>query len=305
MSRSPRLLLVLLTLLPTSASGYVRTTTEEGKAMRWASPEIPLIVYVGSPPAGLTSAQVQAAVTASARTWSHPAVPCTGLVLSVTGVEDSNGPATDDRQNRITFRRPTWRREPCDPAVPGDCVSYDPQALAITSVLAVRRTGKIVDADMELNATGDKQWAELGPQATGQRGSAHDLQNTVTHELGHLIGLDHNCIDLATRGVPHDHLGRSLPVCNSAPAEIRAATMFNVSDAGDVAKRDLSPDDALAVCEVYPFGQGVVDLDPAPQGGCNLGSAGVASDAGVGATTVVIGLLGMVLGILLRRRRRG
>jgi hypothetical protein len=224
----------------------------------------------------------------------------------VTGVEQADGPALDDRQNRITFRRPLWRREPCDPNVPDDCMSYDPQALAITSVLAVRKTGKIVDADMELNATGERRWADLSLLPRTERGSAHDLQNTVTHELGHLIGLDHNCLDLATRGVPRDHKGQLLPVCNSAPAEIRAATMFNVSDPGDVAKRDLSSDDAQAACDVYPFGEGIVDLEIPQEGGCSVkppSSSQTGDPARHEAPWLMLGgLLGVVA--LLRRRRR-
>jgi hypothetical protein len=301
-----RVLLVLalgVVTFPHPAAAYVRTTTETGAPMRWADPTVPVVVYLGSPPRSLTRSQVVNAVLGAAGVWSSTALTCTGLSLTVHGNEEADGPAADDRINRITFRRELWRREPCSPDKPQDCTVYDSSALAVTSVLAVRRTGEIVDSDMEINAV-DRVWGDLG--AGPGAGRLDDLQNTLTHELGHLIGLDHNCTDAATRGVPVDHLGGLAPPCVQASAELQAATMFNQAGPGDVGKRTLSEDDARAVCEVYPAGQGIVNLGSdgvRESGGCNLprdltgDRPGRASWAGP-----LLALLGLVA--LTRRRRR-
>jgi hypothetical protein len=138
-----------------------------------------------------------------------------------------------------------------------------------------------------------------------------DLQNTLTHEFGHLIGLDHNCTDAATRGIPVDHLGQLAPACARASAEQRAATMFNQAGSGDIGKRDLAPDDIQAVCDVYPAGQGVVNLnDPGPtdSGGCAVSPASTDPGSGPVGTAGPLALLTSTLamvGVLRRQRRRG
>jgi hypothetical protein len=61
---------------------------------------------------------------------------------------------------------------------------------AVTITTFETTTGRIVDADMELNDR-DFTWDTLGPDGTqGFIGRAM-IENVVTHELGHFIGLDH------------------------------------------------------------------------------------------------------------------
>jgi hypothetical protein len=292
---------------PLSAAAYVRTTTETGAAMRWANPTVPVLVYLGAPPRSVTRDQVVNAVLAAAKTWSSSSLSCTGLSLVVSSTEEADGAAADDRINRITFRREQWRREPCRPDKPEDCTVYDRQALAITSVLAVRRTGEIVDSDMELNAV-DKVWSDVAATLPGNRsGEVFDLQNTLTHELGHLIGLDHNCTDAATRGVPLNHLGQLAPACAQASAELQAATMFNQAGSGDIGKRDLSEDDMKAACDVYPTGQGIVDLDSSDDdqgGGCSVPRPHALGGSRSRLSWVGPLLAGLGLGLTLARRRR-
>ena len=61
---------------------------------------------------------------------------------------------------------------------------------AVTITTFSTTTGQIVDADMELNDR-DFTWDTLGPNATtGIIGRAM-IENVVTHEIGHIVGLDH------------------------------------------------------------------------------------------------------------------
>ena len=75
---------------------------------------------------------------------------------------------------------------------------------------------------------------------------AVDVQNTVTHEIGHALGLD----DEYTDPVP---------------------TMYGTAAFGDVEKRSLSPDDVAAMCAIYPRGAAtpscIAPTAPA-RGGC-------------------------------------
>lgn len=124
-----------------------------------------------------------------------------------------------DMINVITFIEDGWE--------------HAPAALAIASV-TYSPCGEIVDTDIELNAD---EWAFRilgnGPVLA----SRHDLQNTLTHEIGHLLGLDH-CHDDAVVGVP----------------DCEEATMRVQTEAGETRMRELSADDLAAIAHVYPVG---------------------------------------------------
>jgi len=66
---------------------------------------------------------------------------------------------------------------------------HDSNALALTLLWHDKKTGEILDVDMELNGG-----AGMFTDCLKQRcvGAMIDLQNTVTHEAGHLLGLGHS-----------------------------------------------------------------------------------------------------------------
>jgi hypothetical protein len=285
------------------AEAYVRTTTEMGHTMRWSYPPvIDVELYTANPPPYLDEETLIAAVTSAAETWSRTKLNCTNLEISLHPVGEESAPVAYDSTNRITFRRDIWHKVPCDPTM-DLCGLYDPNAIALTSVFARKRDGRILDSDMELNAV-DFVWADVvrdGGDLTYMERRLHDLQNVLTHEFGHLIGLDHNCYvkDANPGGRPNDHLGTPVPNCSNAPASVRAATMFNSAAQRDVSKRDLSDDDIQAVCEVYPVG--AVE-DEEDSDGCAVGREPVRGRP-AGGLTLTLFALGLMFGLRRRPQR--
>jgi hypothetical protein len=277
----------VLTLCSSEASAYVRTVTSAGAPMFWNRTVITINAYVGDPPELLVPQDVLFAAQSAANTWSRDRVGCTSIELRVTSTQERSALVLLDGTSRMTFRRESWCREP--PAAGEAC--YDPLALAVTSVFARKGDGEIIDADVELNAVNFK-WADL-VRNPSDMGGVQDLQNTLTHEFGHLIGLDHTCFIGEARPGAVDDRGRPVPSCSQASDEIKATTMFAAVPPGDLDRRSLSPDDERAVCEVYP----PIDLtlEGVPRG-CSL-SPRRPSAAGWGA-------LALLAVITFRRARR-
>jgi hypothetical protein len=240
----------------------------------------------------LTHEQIMKASAASAAAWSAEQNPCSFLAISVVPSTAETPIARYDYKNSLVFRTESW----CAPSdSPGTC-SYDAAALAITSVFANKTTGQIRDADIEVNAR-FFIWADLDTD-TGAVGK-QDLQNALTHEMGHLIGLDHTCY--ITGPAPVDQNGQPIPSCDSASAAVRATTMFASAEPGDLEKRTLAPDDKQAICDMYPIAN-----DPKSCGG-DEGCA-VAPGRSRAPETVAVALAVALAGAFVaasRRRARG
>ena len=70
----------------------------------------------------------------------------------------------------------------------------EPDAYAMTHLWYRSRSGEIVDVDLVLNLS----HGHFGDCAAGCRPGTIDLQNTLTHEAGHVFGLGHTKVDGAT-----------------------------------------------------------------------------------------------------------
>jgi MYXO-CTERM domain-containing protein len=80
---------------------------------------------------------------------------------------------------------------------------------------------------------------------------------------------------------------------------VLATTMFPSANPGDIDKRDLAPDDQLAVCEIYPASKDPMTCAPGQTdpGGCSCAAAGAPAS---GMASLVL----LVLAVLATRARR-
>ena len=122
------------------------------------------------------------------------------------GFDDWPGP-----QNVIQFREEegSWK--------------HPPKIAGLTTIMYREHNGEIVDADIEFNLVSERFTVDGSVDS-------FSLRYTMTHELGHLLGLDHSTIHASVMAV------------NSVPK--------NVGDFG------LHPDDKNAIAANYPAGEG-------------------------------------------------
>jgi MYXO-CTERM domain-containing protein len=261
----------------------------------------------------MTLEDVQAAVNLAAQAWSmaDPMNGCTYLSFDLNFASDPTPRVVHtDYKTMLVFRTTSWcALDPtgqCDPD-PGVEAAYDSSALALTTVSANPHTGEIKDVDMEVNAF-QHAWAdivvhpELGPaQMPGS--TIQDLQNALTHEFGHLIGLDHTCYQTPPATIPTDENGVPILDCFSADEAVHETTMFPSATPGDTMKRDLAPDDRQGLCDIYNVANDPQVCAPVTMpsaGGCSCAAA-----PGGHSTSALAGGALLAVAVAVRRRRRG
>jgi hypothetical protein len=312
LSRGWRRAAVLASLLAAgSALAFVRATTKEGSICLWWRPrQLSYLVNDFSAPAPASPAtgvcaqpaQVYAAVDASFATWtqagSAAGAPCTDLKLVGAGRTGSIQTGNDG-QNLVV-----WRHGPCSVVAAGDgclgshtcadkfnCWEHEDlgsQIIALTTTSYRVSTGEILDADMELNAweptAGSGYYFTcVNPPAStctssGQAGCIRtDVENTVTHEAGHFLGLAH--------------------------ATMLDATMYAGAVAGETSKRTLAQDDVDGICSIYPAGKPTANCIDGP---CPAPCTAPASSGGGGCGCRTAGGEGLlaILALLPAFRRR-
>ena len=252
-----------------TARAYVPLMTPDGTPAFWAEDRVELEMG-RDVPAAWDADEIFARLQVAANAWDQ--VPCAPVELDAVGLVDDAVEDVSDGRNMIVWVHDGW--------------PYSAKLLALTSVHFDTDTGRILDADVEFNVAGKDfdPGATCSPDAT-----SYDLAGTMTHELGHVLGLDHT------------------PVPD--------ATMNAVTFPGDCKKRTLARDDEDGLCATYANRPDVGDSGG--DAGADAG-AGDARDVGVGAPggdgcqaagaapswLALLALLGLLARATLIRRRR-
>lgn len=272
------------------ANAFVRSRNSAGLRVWWATRGHNFQLDAQGSPDVPGTAELDA-IRRSFQTWAG--VSCSDLTFA-------EEPLSQDPKARVVGFFPgqtnhnlvLFRTRSCKDVVPaGDpCLSsaggcdnaYDcfddtvrGGAIATTITTSNRSTGEILDSDTEFNDARFSFTAVDGlpcgadPTQTGC--VRIDVQNTMTHEAGHTLGLDH----------PPDH---------------PEATMYATAPSGETSKRVLAQDDIDGICSIYPAGMPTVTdvaLMPPSSGGCS------STPAQTGPGAALVALL-----LLLQGRRR-
>jgi MYXO-CTERM domain-containing protein len=245
----------------------------------------------------LPYADVLTATRNAMANWKRATSHCSYLELvlldSKPGLQASFN-RKGENENVITFVSQGWVQGGRDSNV---------QALTTTFFIDDKdspRDGMLLDADIEVNTELNRFSARSGGVA-----NRYDLESTLTHELGHVLGLDHPCFVPAPKKPdatwPTDHEGNQVPNCSSAiPAWMKQLTMYNFGFKGSTVMREPKDDDVLGICSLYPKpsdpGQ-CIAADPLTRDGCQVAPNG--QSPGLVWLLLFLGLFSFA-----RRRRR-
>jgi hypothetical protein len=246
-------LLALVLALPALAQPYKRTPMgDSGLCVYWQNRQFTYQLSSAGY-SQLSNGSVEAALNAAVGTWQTLSGGCSDFTYT-EGPQVQNAVEAYDGFNEIMFRE----TDCADPGVvpAGDpclgatgvhacnnvynCWGYDNAIIALTTVTYDLDSGVIYDTDIEINAgpTGygngqNRLFTTVAsppcnPTVQSASCVATDLQNTLTHEFGHVIGLAH--VDGGN------------------------STMYATANIGETSKRVIDFGSAEGFCGIYPAG---------------------------------------------------
>jgi hypothetical protein len=221
------------------ALAWDQSETESGTPLAWRSSCVYWTIteqdvdnsHFGAPAQPLlTFEDLRGAVRCAVAAWDDVEGSYMRLVETEPGhCFDIGYHANAGNANRVFFRSSGW----VDPDAPWRAA----EQIALTSVFFDTESGEILDVDIEVNA----EHFEL---TTAIENPRTDICNALTHEVGHVLGLDH-----------------------STDPE---ATMYRSARTGETSKRDLNADDIAGISAIYPVADDP-DRCEEPRGGLDVG----------------------------------
>jgi hypothetical protein len=167
---------------------------------------------------GIGLEDMRAVIDRSFSAWMD--VHCAGLPVSVVlGQTEQLGQCSYAEYNRFGPNANTiafasdWRTRGKD---------FLAEAYGLTLVWHNPETGEILDADIQINLSHGEPLAICGDKCNA---ATIDLQNVLTHEAGHFLGLAHS--------------------------PDKAATMYGDAEIAELIKRNLDLDDVRGICAIY------------------------------------------------------
>ena len=215
------------------AMAFEVTSSEYADEIAWAQMPIQWELDASNAPVHLDEATQHATIAAAFDTWTD---------ISGTQVAFEDVTYDANVNENVVYWEPNW--------------TADPKMLALTSTISTT-SGVIIGFKIALNAQ--------HPHWTVDSNEGMDLQNTLTHEIGHVLGLDHT-------------------------HESDEATMYASAKEGERGKRDLHWDDKEGIRYLYP-----------EQMNSFLDDLALSCSSSAAAPGVLVTLLPMVA--LVRRRR--
>jgi hypothetical protein len=265
------------------AAAYVRARSlTTNVAWFWNHGTLNIAADVVQPVRSMSQQELTTAINEAAAAWGRERNSCTSARITISTTDDPDGPVKADQVFRLVFRRPDWCRSPAATMV------CNGETLALTTTSFNPVTGEIIDADIEVNAT-----AIVWSDRVRRPGANYDLQNALTHEMGHFLGFGHSCV-YSGKDTKIDFEGKPVAPCYMVGEQALESTLYPTSDVDDIARRTLTEDDLRGLCEVYPAHPGTSLEQTGGPIGCSM----------VRSRPAPATLLAMLAIVLWRRKRK-
>jgi hypothetical protein len=296
-----------------STLAFVPTRNDSSAPLHWAASWVFITPDSAGAPEVPGEGETEA-LTAALGTWNGSVEACSYMRFVLKDRESLE--VGLDGKNTVKYRGEKWCR-PARGDTPEKC--YNEGATAITTLFFVDSAdradnGMILDADIEINSVHYAMavGCETRCVTDARTGIVEDLQNTLTHELGHVLGLDHTCWPLEPDTAPLDADGQPAPQCrplSTLPEWVVEATMYNYQEPMETKKRTPEADDIGGICATYALDDDpklYEEVDVSTEGGCCAVAGGrVASRRGpAGILLVAFAALMLRARACSRNRRR-
>jgi len=195
---------VLLLAAAVSSWGYETLQTSSGTPLRWSRSAFPVFYHINQAGSDDVSfAPLRDAITASFGTWQAVSTADVSFQLGSVTAQTRTG---NDGVNLVRWYESEY--------------PFEDSTLAVTVDTFNDVSGQLLDADINVNGV-NFRWSAGGGMGV------FDVQNVITHEAGHLLGLGHSTVP--------------------------ASTMYADASPGETSKRTLHADDVAGLVFLYPL----------------------------------------------------